>query len=190
MPVNHEQNLLYISLGFKIRELRKEKQKTLQELAREAGISAGLLSQVERGTVQPSLDTLWKITKALNIPLFYLLEQVENKSVVVVKQENQKKLETPNSNVVYRFLSPDLNRKIEFMMITLKPGHNHGELLSHAGEECGVVIQGTIAVRIGEELYILNQGDSIYFDSNIPHRFYNPGNEEAVGIWAMTPPTF
>ena len=140
--------------------------------------------------VQPSLDTLWKITSALNITLFYLFEQVESKSVAVVRKEKQKKIEIPQSNVLYQLLSPDINRKIEFLMLKLKPGNHPGELISHPGEECGVVIQGTIGIRIGGEQYILNQGDSIYFDSSIPHRFYNPGSEEAIGVWAMTPPTF
>ncbi|MDI6880116.1 MAG: cupin domain-containing protein, partial [Desulfitobacteriaceae bacterium] len=66
----------------------------------------------------------------------------------------------------------------------------NSDLLAHQGEECGVIIQGEMTVVVGEREYLLKEGDSIYFDSTIPHRFFNHGDKVAIGIWAMTPPSF
>lgn len=77
-------------------------------------------------------------------------------------------------------------------MITIEPGESTSkhEKLSHDGEECGIVIKGSVLVKLDDEEYILNEGDSIYFDSSRKHLYMNVGDEVSVSIWAMTPPTF
>lgn len=92
---------------------------------------------------------------------------------------------------MYELLSPDLNRKIEFLYITIKPGdYSSKDLVTHEGEECGIVIKGRLMVKMKDKEYILEEGDSIYFDSTIPHKYINIGDEECISIWAMTPPSF
>ncbi|MEY8304337.1 cupin domain-containing protein [Anaerosalibacter bizertensis] len=88
-------------------------------------------------------------------------------------------------------LTPDLNRKIEFLYITINPGDSsRAGLISHEGEECGIVIKGKLMVKTEYEEYILEEGDSIYLDSTVGHRYINLGEEECISIWAMTPPSF
>ncbi len=180
------------SIGEKIRQYRKEKRLTVEALASQCQLSAGLISQVERGLATPSLDSLWRITRALDIPLIALFDAEDEERVTVLRADQQKRLVLPESNVTYRMLSPGKrDDKIEFLSIILEPGTwTDGTLLVHQGEECGVVVQGEITVMIGDREYLLREGDSIYFDSTLPHRFFNRGKKVAVGIWAMTPPSF
>jgi mannose-6-phosphate isomerase-like protein (cupin superfamily) len=60
----------------------------------------------------------------------------------------------------------------------------------HEGEECGLLLQGTLEVHIGDKLFVLHAGDSITFDSTIPHWYFNPGPERVLSVWAITPPSF
>ena len=77
------------------------------------------------------------------------------------------------------------------MQEILPPGADTGDdMLSHEGEECGIVIQGTVEVTIGEQIHQLAPGDGYYFDSRTPHRFRNVGEQECVLISANTPASF
>ncbi len=77
------------------------------------------------------------------------------------------------------------------LMIEINPNEKiEAELISHEGEECGVVIKGTLRVISGDKIYDLNEGDSIYLDSTIPHKYINMGEELSVSVWAMVPPSF
>lgn len=108
-----------MQLGKKIRSLRKELGKSLEDLAKESGLSIGLLSQIERDITGPSVESLWKIAKALNVSMNYFFDNYEENNPVVRKNE-RKQLKLPNSNVTYELLSPNLNRKIEFLIRSLK----------------------------------------------------------------------
>ena len=176
-------------IGSKIRQFRKEKGLTVEELAGRAGLSSSLISQIERGLAHPSLDSLWKIANALKISLFRFFQEVDRSRVVITRKSEQRRLALPESRVMYQLLSPTFNRKIEFFYLMLEPGEGLArELIHHPGEECGVVIRGDLGVALGQDTHVLRPGDSIYFDSSIPHAFYNPGDETVVAVWAMTPP--
>jgi len=180
------------NIGEKIRHYRKQKKLTIEALATQCSLSSSLISQVERGLSTPSLDSLWKVTQVLGVSLIALFDEGSGERVVVLPRDEQKILMLPKSNVTYRLLSPvNNNNKIEFLSIVLNPGTwTNGTLLAHHGEECGVVIQGEMTVVVGDKEYLLREGDSIYLDSTIPHRFFNHGDKMAIGIWAMTPPSF
>lgn len=179
-----------MKLGEKIRNLRKEQKVSIEKLAQMSGVSTGLISQMERDITTPSVDTLWEVSKALNVHINYFFDEYENNSPIVRKGE-RKKIIIPNSNITYELLSPSLNNKMEFLMVKLEPGMcSSDELICHEGEECGYMIQGRMKIKWGSKEYILNEGDSIYFDSTVPHRFVNIGEEIAISIWTMTPPSF
>ncbi|MOA33668.1 HTH-type transcriptional regulator PuuR [compost metagenome] len=83
------------------------------------------------------------------------------------------------------------NRAIGMMQEILPPGADTGDdMLSHEGEECGIVIQGQVEVTVGEQIHLLAPGDGYYFDSRTPHRFRNVGEQECVLISANTPASF
>ncbi len=180
-----------INIGNKLRELRKEKKISIAVLSKESGVSTGLISQIERGIVVPSVVNLWKISQALDINVGYFFEEGSEENKIVVRKEERKKIVINRSKGIYELLTPDLKGKIEFLQITLKKGeYSSNELITHEGEECGIVIKGTMTVKINNKDYVLNEGDSIYFNSTIPHKYLNEGEEECISIWAMTPPSF
>jgi len=181
-----------IDVGSKIRELRKEQGLSIAALAASAELSTGLISQIERNMVVPSIVALWKVAQSLNVNVGYFFDEEEAQSInPVVKANKRKKIVTDDSEALYELLTPDLNRKIEFLRITLKRDEASTEdLIGHVGEECGIVLKGKLAIRFDNNEYILEEGDSISFDSSKPHKYVNIGESESVSIWAMTPPSF
>lgn len=182
-----------IDIGKKMRGIRKSKDMSIAELAEKTGLSSGIISQIERNMVAPSIVTFWKISQALEVSIGHFFEEDEDEASItpVIKKHERRRITTSNSNALYELLSHDLNRKIEFLYITLKPGDVSSEgLVIHEGEECGLVIKGQLLVRTEEGDYILNEGDSIYYESTIPHRYINIGEVVCESVWAMTPPSF
>lgn len=122
-------------LGQRIRAKRKERGKSLSQLSALTGLTASFLSQVERDVTEPSITSLRKIAKALDVPIFYFLLDTEEYSPVV-RAENRKVLRFPHSHLMFELLTPDLNRQMEMMMATLEPNTSTcEEPLGHPGEE-------------------------------------------------------
>lgn len=177
-------------LGEKIRTKRIEKQLTLKDLAERTGVTQGFLSQVERDLTDPSITSLRRIAHALDVPIFYFLMD-EEKTNPVVRKNERKVLQFPDSHLTFELLSPDLNRSIEMMKARLEPGAvTCDEPLTHPGEENILVVQGRMRIQIGEDIHILDEGDSIYYFSSIPHKIWSLGPEDLVFISAITPPAF
>ncbi|HMM20300.1 MAG TPA: XRE family transcriptional regulator [Selenomonadales bacterium] len=177
-------------LGQKIRTLRQEKQISIKQLAEKTGLSTGLISQIERDMTGPSVASLWEIAQALNVKMNYFFDEYERPSPIVRKNE-RKKIILPNSNIIYELLCPDLTKKMEVLLVEIEPGQgNTQDQISHEGEEFGYVLQGILKVKWGSEEYILHEGDSIYYDSSVPHRYINAGDCKTISIWAMTPASF
>ncbi len=183
-----------IDIGKKIRELRKSKNFSIIDLSRESGLSTGLISQIERNMVVPSIKVMWKIANVLEVNIGYFFdeddENIEEK--IVVRKDHRKSINTNDSTKSYELLMPNLNNKsIEFILITLdKETKINKELVSHKGEECGYIIEGKMKIILENKEYILEKGDSFYFDSKIPHVYENYGDETCVLVCAMTPPSF
>lgn len=179
-----------MELGYKIRKLRQAKGMSIEKLSELTGLSTGLISQIERDITGPSVASLWEIAKSLEVPINYFFDEYEKKDPIV-RKDSRKKLNIPNSNITYELLCPDLTKKMESLMVEIQPGQcSNDELIGHEGEECGYIIQGTLKVKWGNKEYILNEGDSIYFDSTVPHRFVNLGEDVSISIWTMTPASF
>lgn len=179
-----------MEVGEKIRSLRHKQKISIEQLSAMSGLSKGLISQIERDITGPSVASLWKISKALNVTMNYFFDEYDDLNQIVRKDE-RKKLIMRKSSRVYELLSPDLKKQIEMLMIEIKPNENiSAELISHDGEECGVVIKGTLRIISGDNIYDLQEGDSIYLDSTIPHQYLNMGEELSVSVWAMVPPSF
>ncbi len=180
------------AIGQKIRNLRKDAGMTLNSLAQEAEVSSSLISQIERGKICPTVATLWKILTPLNQSIGSFFEDKEINPKKVVRKHERKQLNLSDSNAVYELLTPDLNGELEFLKITIGPGESNTDqsMIKHQGEECGVVLEGNLEIILQNERYYLEEGDSIRFDSSIPHRFINNGEVKSVSYWVMTPPSF
>jgi len=183
MPLN--------KIGETIRKIRVAKKITIKKMAEKTNLSSSLISQVERNLITPSLPTLVKISKILEIPLVSFFLEDEVISNCVVRKKDRKKLRISPSGIVFQLLSPDINRKIEFLLVEIegKDG-DYEKLVSYHGEKCGYVIKGKLEVKLGDKTYYLEEGDSIYFKSSIPHRFKSADEGKVVSIWAITPPSF
>lgn len=175
--------------GSKLKKIRMDKKLSLQQLSESSGVSIGMLSQIERKKADPTMTTLLKICKGLDITIASLLSYQEE-SQLVVRKKARKTIMLPNSKVKYQLLSPNSKSNLEMLLIELDPGQEDRQRITHYGEECGFVIRGQLTIILGEEEYILQEGDSIQFDSTIPHRFVNHTNETSISIWAMTPASF
>lgn len=195
------------ALGAEIRSLRGKRGLSTVVLARTCGVSPSLISQVERGLTAPSLEVLWAIARALEVPIgtFFQMAPADGQSahpaapefdgasgraVQVVRAEERKRLGLTPS-LTYQLLSPDLQHRIEFVWVEFGPGEE-GPLapFTHIGEEQMVVIQGEMHVWIDGATWVLGAGDAITFDSALPHRSMNRGAAPAIIIAAIVPPSF
>jgi transcriptional regulator with XRE-family HTH domain len=175
-------------LGKRIRVLRSERGMTLTGLAGRVGITRSFLSGVERGVAYPSLMVLRSIAAALEVPVFLLFTGPESNGAVV-RRDARKVIRPPGAPVSYELISPDLRRKIEMIIVRLKPGLD-SQAMAHEGEECALVLKGQVVITVGDVDYDLNEGDSIYYDSGLPHKARAVGDEPAEIVSAITPPNF
>ncbi len=130
-----------VDISKKVKELRKSKELSIATLSKLSGVSTGLISQIERGLVVPSVVNLWKLAKALDTSVGFFFDEGLKEDDLVVRKDNRKRIVINKSKGIYELLSPDLNRKIEHLLITIKPGdETNPELITHVGEECGYVI--------------------------------------------------
>jgi transcriptional regulator with XRE-family HTH domain len=177
-------------LGNKIRKLRISKGMNLTAFAKKIGKTPSYLSQVERGMASPSIMALREIAKALNVPMFYFLIDDKKQSVIVRKNE-RKVLEFPKSHLTYELLSPDVSQRIQMIKTRIKIGASScSKPLSHEGEECTLVMEGKMEIKIGDEFYTLEEGDSIYYLASIPHKITSIGYKDLIIISAITPNNF
>ena len=164
--------------GNKIRLLRKEKDYTIEKLAAITGFTASYISQVERNKIEPSLSALNKISNALNVSLYYFLEDQKD-NIIITRKDNRKTIITENKADISFLTNISLNNEIkpEFFVyeITLKSSQwdskDFNVLKCH---KCIVVKKGTLLIEFNSSNDILQTGDSIYIDANLPHRCYNP----------------
>lgn len=170
--------------GKKIRELRMKKEYSLKTLAEKSEVSISMISKIERNDVDPSVTVLYKICNGLDVSITGLLGE-EPTSSTVLKKSERKTVLFSQSNSKYELLTPIHEGSLEMIMIYLEAGQTDKNQVRHHGEECGVVLKGSLTVKLGDNEYILNEGDSICFDSQIPHRFMNHTNVQSISIWAM-----
>jgi len=178
-----------VDIGKRIKQFREEKGLTLKNVSDATGLSVGFLSQIERNITDPSIASLKKIADVLGVKIKEFFEKMPEKKLVVRRDERNKLL-LGNSKIMYELLAPSMDRKMEPLLKVIEPKASSGMVEGHEGEEFACVLEGTLEVCIGDETYILEEGDSIYFNADQPHLYKNPGVKKCVCIWVTTPPTF
>ena len=173
-----------LAIGSRIRQLRGERGLTLQGLADMTGLSASLLSLVERGKTSPSIGTLVAIAHAFDVHMTDLMpEAPAADELPVLRYDEQRVFATPEG-VNRRILRDDRVRGLEVALNEYgEGGRSADSLLHHAGYEYGMVIEGTLTVEVDGYSYELQPGDSIAYDSTHPHRIVNQGPAEARAVW-------
>lgn len=163
---------------------------TVTELARAAGVSVGLISQVERGISDPSLETLRRIAMALDVPLFGLFAEADGGRVAVVRKDARMFVRSPHGGITYQRLSAGTG-KIEVLEGLLEPGAaSSEEPWSHPSEECVVVLTGRLVAEVDGARHELRAGDSATFDSRSPHRYLNETAKPVRFLLSITPPSY
>lgn len=177
-------------LGMRIRERRLELGLTQSSVAVAAGLTKSFVSQIERGYTAPSISTLRAIAKALEVSMFFFFQE-DRGNHTVVRSHERASVRNLGANLYYELLTPDLQRNIQMIWLHIEPGQVTSDMpRSHEGEECAVVLEGTVEVEVGGVFHVLSTGDSISFDSGLPHRVRNVGPIPASLISAITPPSF
>lgn len=186
-----ETESLALIVGRKIRELRQSRGISLNNLARECGVTASLVSQVERGLAAPSLNTLRALADGLHVPLVTFFHGPAPHDGVVMRAADRPRLSLPGSDADYEILSPRHSRRLLVGQLTLGPGRdNASRPMSHRADEVAIVVAGTVEVTWGEDVIRLGTGDSILIPEGVPHRMTNVGEEPAQIMFAIAPPSF
>jgi transcriptional regulator with XRE-family HTH domain len=176
--------------GALVLQLRREAGYSIASLASMADLSPGLLSQIERGQGNPSLNTLIKLSQALKVPVGRFFGSHEAAGAVV-RGDARRRLQVEEENLVYELLTPHMHGQLGMLRAQIAAGwDNEAAPFRHAGEECVTILQGQLFVCIDGTGYHLDEGDSITYDSALPHWYRNATSRDAVLIGAMTPPTF
>lgn len=177
--------------GSAVRTLREQRGLTIASLARQVGISAAAISQIESGTVQPSVMTLRKLAAALAVPVFRFFLPADTAAASLVRRSERKTLGLARTGARYELLTPSLQGQLEIMEISMDPGQASApERISHPGEECLVIISGHGELELGDDVIDMQTGDAATFQGSIPHRLRNTGRGQLTAISAITPPSF
>lgn len=179
------------NLGGRVRAVRLSKGLTLKELARRSGLSRAFLSQVERNQASPSVASVSRIAKALDVSLSGLFAPSSD-GEGLVRRDKRVRISYGANRYFDEVLSPSLSGHLLVLLSTIEPGADSGrELYAHdADEECVLVLQGSLEVVVEGETFQLGAGDALTVSSRRSHGFRNSGTEEVVAVWAITPPRF
>jgi transcriptional regulator with XRE-family HTH domain len=178
-------------LGARLRALRELHGLSQRELAKRAGVTNGTISLIEQNRISPSVGSLKKVLDGIPISLadFFGLAPPRQPKMFFAADDMA---EIAGGAISYRQVGRDLGgRALQMIHERYAAGADTGRtMLSHEGEEVGVVVQGEIEVTVGGERRVLKAGEAYYFDSRLPHRFRNLGPEECELVSACTPPSF
>jgi transcriptional regulator with XRE-family HTH domain len=168
-------------LGAWVRGLRRERGLTLEELAERSGVSRAMISKVERGEKNPTLVVATKLAEGLEINLSRLLKIEERREVVVQPRDRRMVMRDPKTGFERQLLSPAFGgRGVEFVRNVIPEGSTSGEFPPHRKgvEEYVAVEKGRLKAMLGGEEYLLEEGDALYFEADVSHRFDNAGDDE------------
>lgn len=165
-------------IGTHLRTLRHAHGWSMDELATASGISKAMLGQIERGESSPTLVTLWKLTRGFNTPLSDLLP-----SKLLMPQNDQQDDELGEQPTVKTLLAFDPILRFEQLEISLPPECVHQSVAHHNGVvEVVNLIQGCLAVQVGDDTFQLNRGDTLRFEADQPHSYINMDGNAVVFI--------
>src|SRR5260221_371575 len=178
-------------LGSRLKNLREAHNLSQRELAKRAGVSNAIISMIEQNRSSPSVGLLKKLLDGFPIPLaeFFAMAAPPRPQIFYAAKEL---VELAGGQISYRQIGQDMTgQAIQLIHELYKPGADTGEqMLRHDAEEGGVIIRGRLEITVADQVRILGPGDAYYFDSRLPHRFRNLGDEECEVVSANSPPSF
>lgn len=195
----------FATMGDRLRRARTSRGLSLRAVAKRLGVSPSLISQVETGRAMPSVSTLYALATELGISLDELLfvdappapptpptavstpEPIDDPLPRDPVQRASSRVKIGlGSGVSWERLTTESLRNVDFLYVTYEVGgasSPEDAFQRHRGQEWGYVVSGTLQVNIGFDEFVLGAGDAITFDSAVPHRLSNPGDEPVRAIW-------
>ena len=171
-------------IGMRVKKARESRGLSIFDVYLRTDISVELLSQIEAGKVVPPLGAVVKLAKAFDLKIGYFISGEEEKAYTIVRSDDREVTPRFDSGkekrhgYAYEHLAPHkTDRYMEPFLVSLEPSETEEERSSHDGQEFIFVVQGEMEVRLGEEIHILQPGDSIYYDSTVPHLVKCHGKE-------------
>ena len=176
-------------MGSRLRELRTARGMSLRALAAATGLSATMLSQLERGVSEPSLRTLRTLAEVFGQSVATLFDNPAAPSLWVSREGARSTIRTPRGHIQYERLTPG-NGQFEVLRGLLGPGENSSdELWSHEAMECAYVVAGTLTLLVEDAEHTVEAGEAITFDSRQPHRYCNGTSARVEFVLTVSPPT-
>ena len=177
-----------MELGKKIRQMRNQKGLTQEELADRCELTKGYISQLENDLNSPSIATLTDILSALGSNLAEFFREEAEEKIVFSKNEF---IEKDSDGVLWNWLIPNAQKNMmEPVLVELAEGVETAGDIPHEGEEFGYVLEGKIAIILGNKHHICKRGEAFYYTASKPHSILNKGKGKAKFLWISTPPNF
>ena len=179
---------MLIQISNKIKEIRKQKNITVQELANKADVSKGLISQIENNRTVPSLPVLMNIVQSLNLDLNDFFKDINPRKkaqpkVIFKSPKDYQAFEKEYAKgfLYHRVLTRNIQgTPVDFVLLELKKGSRRNRMIQTESVEYNYMIKGKVEYHIEDKEYIVSEGESVFFDSRLPHRIANVGNNDAL----------
>ena len=180
-----------LRVGRQIRDLRKAKGITLATMSQQINRSLGYLSQVERGVSALPIPVLKAISDVLGVNISWFFhsdtETPLQELKYIVRSDQRRRLNYTGTGITEELLTPQLSSQIQMILTTLSPGAKNTQPRMRAGEEAGIVQSGVLELTIGQQLFVLQNGDSFSLNDELAHQVYNPSKtENTVIVWTLS----
>jgi transcriptional regulator with XRE-family HTH domain len=179
------QDDIQVNVGIRVKGVRENRNLSLEDISQRTGIEISLLEEIEGGEIAPPLGTVIKLAKALEMKIGYFISGEESKAFTIVRRDDRQVVSRYDSRkgkyygYEYVSLAPHKkDRHMEPFLVTLAPAETEEERSTHDGQEFIYVLTGAMEVRLEEDIHILESGDSIYYDSTVPHLVKCHGDRE------------
>lgn len=181
-------------IGERMRQLRKRRGLTLNQLAAASSLSTGYLSLIERNLSAPSISAMVAISKALGVVVTWFFAgeeaaQPDQEIGYVIRAKDRLKVHY-DQGITDELLTPKMSMQVEMLRSIFPPGSGSTKAYSHDGDEVGLVLSGELELWVGTRHFHLKAGDSFSYSSREEHRYRNPSDTETVVIWAISPPGY
>jgi transcriptional regulator with XRE-family HTH domain len=181
-----------MKVGNSLQRLRKEKNVTLDELSKKSGVALATLSRIENNKMTGTIDSHNRICKALGVSLADLYRELEDvsKTIESVTRENRTEHFVHAKKARYELLvTKTMDKKLMPLMMILQAGGTTQKEKNKVGVEKFIyVLKGAFSAHVGEQVFDLKHGDSLYFDASLPHHFENTSETEAEAVCVISPP--
>ncbi len=190
ITVYREEGAVRVNIGEKIKFLRLANNLTQEELADRCELSKGFISQLERDITSPSIATLVDILAALGTDLPRFFQEHDDEKVVFGSDDYAVKTDSEGGSEICWLVPNAQKNAMEPILVLLTPGGSTYPDNPHEGEEFGYVLDGQIAIHLGQRVIKARKGESFMLQPQVPHFLSNPGKRPARILWVSSPPSF